>query len=89
MKKRKLSDLKCPKCGKQPDDLQENAEAMLCYHLEDGKYIDMGWLPGNITGMSAYCSDCEYQWTLRGILQITDFEDYDEGYNEVNKNDNR
>jgi len=78
-KRRKLSDLKCPKCGKQPGEIQENAEAMICYPLENGKYIDtVEWAPGDIKGMYAYCSDCKYQWTLRGILQITDFEDYEE-----------
>jgi len=81
MKKRKLSDLKCPKCGEKPGRISEDADTSLEYALENDKYVFIQVQEGNIKGMFAYCYHCKYEWTLRGILQITDFEDYDEGYN--------
>lgn len=76
-KNRKLADIKCPKCKRKPTKIMENTVGSISYVLEKNKYIDWEIKAGDITSMSAFCKECNHTWKLRGILQITDFIDYE------------
>lgn len=79
-KERSLLDIKCPKCKKTPEILEELGTIKHgSFYIMDGK-IDWHTLcPDTFSPeeVFAICS-CKHRWKLKGISSMSDIKEHDE-----------
>lgn len=65
--------IKCPKCGKMKLSIKEMwINNSIEYMYQDGIIEEFGNLEnGDPYKVVAFCCDCGYEWTIRGIVQIS------------------
>lgn len=72
----KGSRLRCPKCKGPIKSLKEKMNGWEYYEVIKGVAIPIGNDGSHEAPVFAECSECEHEWRLRGLVQITDiFED--------------
>jgi hypothetical protein len=71
---------KCPKCGGQKLNISQHGELVDTYRQDDKDNlsvdtVNQDYTPGRV---KAKClnPDCAWQWTLRGIIHISDLDGY-------------
>ena len=74
---RKVADIKCPKCRSKTFTMMDYTEVANLRYVENGEWDkDTIIEPGGLTGVvEAKCHECEHHWRLKGVKQVTDFDE--------------
>lgn len=77
---RKVSDIKCPKCRSKTFTLMDYTALANLRYVDNGKWDnDTTIEPSGLTGIvEAQCHGCDHHWRLKGVKQVTDFEEITE-----------
>ena len=73
---------KCPKCRAEPVSYTEILDASTTFHINSDDCLETDGFheAGYPKYVYAKCRECGYEWTLRGVVQITDVREIYEKY---------